>query len=372
MHVALIDPASFVLPYDCFFAQGLAAAGHRVSLFCSHTAYNEELLDELATLLPAAVQVHRHGISRTRSRSRWHGLAAYARLIGQVLRQRQRFDRVILQFGIFLPMDLVLMLGLRLALGRRLVLTIHDDVPHGFQGERHGPTLLRAWLAPVLVFPSAAVRDRFQRRYPWPSLAAKAQVLQHGTIAARLGGGLPPGDEPPRDGQALPVPVATFFGTVKPYKGIERLVELSESQPGDPVEIHGRWDAELAPLKQRALACGMPVNDAYLSTDALDALLRERRIFVLPYHAASQSGVLYLLLHHARPFICTASGDLGDFLQREGLQALVLPGPGPQDLAGRIAFVRQHYDALQHRLQVVRERYTWQRIVDASPLFRVS
>lgn len=365
MRIGIVDPASFSLPYACFFARGLVEAGHHVSLICSYTSYNEELLDDLTALFPESVEVSRYAVSRTRSTSILGSLRAYARMLRAIVSRRRAFDRIILQYGIFLPLDLILIACLR----DRLVLTIHDDVPHGFHGKHHAPTWLRALVARHLVFPSQAVFDRFMGRYRWPALAAKASVLQHGTIAAKL--------EPLRTETVLGgtdqveagTPVLTFFGTVKPYKGIEFLVDLAERRLCGPLEIHGRWDPGLNGLKQRALHCGIMVHDDYLSADALDQLLRERRLYVLPYHAASQSGVLYLLLHYARPFICTTSGDLGDFLRREKLTDLMLQTSETSELAERIAYAEQHYDFLRSRLLEIRKRYDWCRIIARSPIF---
>jgi glycosyltransferase involved in cell wall biosynthesis len=361
MHVAIVDPASFVLPYDCFLAEGLLNVGHEVSLYCSHTAYNESLVDQLSSQHPSRLQVSRRRVSRTRSSSRWRGVLEYGQMVFNLVMRRQRFDRVIVQFGIFLPLDVLLLL----ALGKRAALTMHDDVPHGHKGRRHWPTWLRAWTARQIVFPSEAVRARFSLRYASRSLDARSVVMQHGTIAATLEAANRPLVEPPPGAAAV-----TFFGTVKAYKGVEALVDFAALRPGERVEIHGRWDADLAPLRQRAIDTGVHVRDEYISEANLDRLLRECRIFVLPYHAASQSGVLYLLLHYAQPFVATVSGDLGDFLRREGLADLILHSHDPSELATRIDWAKGHLADIRAKLLGIRERYLWTRIVRESPLFR--
>lgn len=362
MRIAILDPASFALPYVVFLARGLGACGHKVSIFCSRTKYNESLLDELsAESDPARFDIDFYRISRTTAPSRWSGVLAYGALLHSVFSRRKSFDVISLQFGIFLPFDIVFM-GL---LYGRLQFTIHDDVPHGFNRKWHLPTLIRACCASKLVFTSQAVRDRFLSRYPIGGLRRRVKLLQHGLLAATL----QPMPQESEHGRGDPI--VTYFSTVKPYKGVEQLVAAKPLlTEGAAVEIHGQWDLSLADLKERALLHGCTVKDEYLSAVALERLLTERRVFVLPYRNASQSGVLYLLLNYAKPFVSTDRGDLGAFLRREGLADLVFPNDDPQALAQALSLAISKYDEISQRLRLVRQRYEWKGILAASDLYR--
>lgn len=364
MRVAIVDPASFVLPYDLFLAQGLLANGHAVELYCSDSAYNGELLGQAREAFAGQTgrfRVHRFKVSRTVAANRFVGVFNYLWMIRALVKRRREFDVISLQFGIFLPIDLLFMW----VLGRRVDLTIHDDVPHGFAGRRHWPTLIRALSARRLVFTSEAVRRRFLDRYAIPALANRSTLLQHGTLAASI----------TARGQARPASTPdgsraiTFFGTVKPYKGVEVLLAAAPLLPESRVEIHGRWDADLRPMAEAARAQGIQVVDAFLSNDELDRLLREERVFVLPYRSASQSGVLYLLLHYARPFVSTDQGDLGQFLRRHDLAELIFDPARPEDLARCVRFTLEHYERLVVRLQDIRRSYDWTLIVGEHPMF---
>lgn len=362
MKIAILDPASFALPYVVFYGRALASCGHKVSIFCSRTKYNESLLEELeAESEPGKLEINFYRISRTTARSRWGGVFSYGALLWNVYTRRKSFDVISLQFGIFVPFDIVFMM----LLYGRIHFTIHDDVPHGFRRKRHLPTLMRAYCAKKIVFTSEAVRDRFLRRYPAGRLGTRVQLLQHGLLAATL---QPLRERPGFDaGQ----PVATYFSTVKPYKGVEQLVAATPLlKRGPPVEIHGQWDLELAGLKESALQHGCLVRDEYLSANALERLLTERRVFVLPYRDASQSGVLYLLLNYAKPFVSTDRGDLGAFLRREGLAELIFRSDDPPALARALELAISRYDQISQRLQVVRQHYEWKRIIATSGLYR--
>jgi hypothetical protein len=79
----------------------------------------------------------------------------------------------------------------------------------------------------------------------------------------------------------------------------------------------------LRPLRDELVALGVVVVDRYLTGGAA-ALLARNVVFVLPYREASQSGALYSLLHHGRLVVCADSGDLGDFMRRFGLEAMLM------------------------------------------------
>ena len=314
MKVAIIDGASFVLPYDHELARQLVARGQEVAFFGSRTAYNEAALDATASLRGSVVR--RYDISGTVA-SRWRGLANYLWLWSGVLRRGGELAIVNLQFSIVWPLEFVA----ALILGKRFLYTVHNAVPHGYRGQRHRPTLWLASIAPGLVFPSQFTHDDFLRRYG-ERFRARARVVPHGPAPVVPGlaatAYLPPG----------PPAALVFWSNVKAYKGIELFADLAIDPAlrgrGIGLEIYGAWDADLRPERDRIAGLGVTVLDRFLSSAELLALLARPVVFLLPYHEASQSGALYALLHHGCYFICADVGDLGAFMRRYGLEALLL------------------------------------------------
>jgi glycosyltransferase involved in cell wall biosynthesis len=365
MRIALVDPASFVLPYDVALVRGLLSNNHTVTLYCSNTSYNGELLHNASFFdqqnPDASFQVFRFDVSRTVARNRVVGLFNYALMLLSVFKRRRYYDTILLQFGIFLPFELLFFLANK----RAVSFVIHDDVPHGFRRSRHWPTIIRALCSQRIIFVSEIVRCRFFSNSPIGRLNNRAVVLQHGTLSAY----------PSKQSKSLfcethERAILTFFGAVKPYKGIETLVSVKPLMPEVPFEIFGRWEVGLLPVAQRARALGIRVEDGFLTNDSLDQILQQRRVFILPYQKASQSGVLYLLLHYARPFVSTDSGDLGFFLKKHGLHELLFDSNDPADVAESVRWALANYDALVNRLQEIRLNYDWGRIISAHPMFR--
>jgi hypothetical protein len=358
--VAVVDGGSFVLPYDHGLVGGLVRQGRRVTVFASRTRYNAEFLDDLRTM-PCVTVIDR-AVSGSVS-SRLRGVLAYAGLLRALWQQRRRFHSINLQFSVLWPLELPLWWLLR----RQLVYTVHNAVPHGHAGLQHAPTRWTALLARQLLFVSAATRDDFLRRYG-EGFRAKASVLPHGLLPIA-----------PRDAvqpvRACAQPQAiVFWGTVKGYKGIELFAELARSADwqaqGLPMEVHGRWDTELRPLREELTALGVRIEDRYLDAAAMRTLMARPVLFVLPYRDASQSGALYTLLHQGCTFACSDAGDLGAFLRRSNLQGLLLPERSAAAVLGVLRHLQQHAAAVAQSLQQAQQQSTWDiTLADADSVY---
>jgi hypothetical protein len=350
-HIAVLDGGSFVLPYDHGLVTGLVQRGWRVSFFGSRTRYSSEFLQALREY--RGVQVIDEAISSSMV-PRWHGVLGYIRLLATLWRQRRRFAAVNLQFSVLWPLELAL-LGL---LRRRLVFTVHNAVPHGFKGRRHRPTQWLAALAQRLVFASETTRDDFLQRYG-AHHAKRCAVLRHGLLP--LAPHLAAVAYKPR---AAPEALV-FWSNVKAYKGVELFAELARSPQwraqGLALEVYGRWAHELAPLRDELVGLGVKVADAYLDTAALQALLSRNVVFVLPYREASQSGALYTLLHHGCLFMCSDVGDLGAFMRRFDLQALMLRERSAAAVLACLQHVREHAGGVARAFSAAQDASNWRR-----------
>jgi len=349
VRVALVDGGSFVLPYDYQLAETLAAQGVEVEFHGSRTRYNGELLEAMRRL--PGVTVHDRALSRTVA-PRWKGLLGYLLLWLGLCWRRRRFDAVNLQFLAGWPLELPFLWALR----RRLVFTVHNAVPHGFSGQRHAPTERIARLARTLVFVSRFSRDDFIARYG-EAFRAKSRLLGIGLTPVVPG--LPPVPYRP----APPPEALVYWSTVKPYKGVELFAELARSQrlrdAGVGLEIHGAWAPELAGLKAELAGLGVRIEDGYLDPPRLLRLLARDVVFLLPYREATQSGALFSLLHHGRVFLCTDVGDLGDFLRRFGLEALLLQERSADAVADALDRLRRDPAAIAAALQAAQDASAW-------------
>lgn len=355
-HIAIVDPGSFVLPYDYQLVQALAARGDEVHFFGSITRFNGEFLDAMRGL--RGVTVHARAISSSVA-SRMRGALAYAAQLLALLWHARRYGVVNLQFSGAWWAEWVVFGLLR----HKFVFTVHNAVPHGFGGVQHAPTRRLAQLARALVFVSEATRDDFLARYG-EAFRAKASVLPHGLLpvtpqAPRVPYG--PGGAP----RAL-----VFWGRVQPYKGVELFADLARSaelrRRGLALAVYGAWASELHSLRDALRAEGVAICDEYLSDEQLLALLAQDAVFLLPYQRASQSGALYALLHHGRVFFCTDTGDLGAFMRRHGLEGLLLRDRSAEAVLACLDHLAQHRDEVMQALARAQAALGWGHLLAAT------
>jgi glycosyltransferase involved in cell wall biosynthesis len=238
--------------------------------------------------------------------------------------------------------DSTLWLNLALPFLRHLprIVTIHDVHLHpGDVQSRRVPRLTVHQLRRAAT--RLVVHGPDQRRQALAQLGRSAEevvVLPHPALAryARLAAraGLVRRPEGP--------PRVLFFGRLMRYKGLPTLVEawpaVAASVPGAELRIAGSGPD--APWLARACA-GLPgvrlearrLADLETAQAFLDADL-----VVLPYHEASQSGVLALAAAFGRPVVASAVGDLAHTVATTGMGRLVPPAD-PTALAAALVTV---------------------------------
>lgn len=349
--IAVVDGGSFVLPYDFQLVKALAGQGMDVHFYGSRTRYNGEFLAAMGNT--PGVSTHVAAVSSTVA-PRWKGAPAYVALLLEMLRGRH--DVINLQFSAWWLPELPLLHHVR----RRLVFTVHNAVPHGFQGQQHAPTRWLASMAKSLLFVSEATHEDFMRRYG-ETFRAKSHVLPHGLLPVAPGLGATP-FRAAGGARAL-----VFWGTVKPYKGVELFVQLARSarirERGLSLEVCGAWDPGMAGLRRELMDLGVQIHDRYLGHGELDALLARDSVFLLPYRDASQSGALYSLLNHGRPFICADVGDLGAFMRRFGLERLLLRDRTADAVADCLDHLEAHREAVMRAFQQAQQASRWERLI---------
>ena len=350
--VALVDGGSFVLPYDFHVVEALSKAGFEVHYRGSRSTFNGNFLAAMDHLPNVVTEVG--DISSSVSRRRLAALLAYLRLLVRLCREARRFDVIAYQFAPAWPFDLIAVALLR----RKVAFVVHNAVPHDSGKTRYWPYGMMSRLARQTWFVSEATERVF--RGSWRVPDSRARVVPHGRI------GLAP--NMPQQPYDLPAAfeALAFWGTVKPYKGVDRLLELGGAEDGlPPLEVHGRWDRDLAPLKARFVERGTRVEDRFLDDTEIADLFHRDVLFLLPYRAASQSGVLYTLLHHGCVFLAADVGDLGEFLRRHGLGDLLVGDFSPETLHRKIVWLIAERAQLNKRLQRAADHLGWEPFVAA-------
>ncbi len=339
MRVALIDPSLFTLPYDRMLALGLEQAGHDVVLHARALEPGEGDTQGL-TLAPDFYRVT--GGARTawlpeplrlalKGAEHVFGMAALlARL------RRERPDVIHFQW---LPLPVAdkhfLPAFARVA---PLVLTVHDSNP--FNGNP-GSRLQRIGAEDCfgafdrLIVHTERFRDRLLARgVP----AERVARIPHGLLGAvprdRAGEG--PMPDAPAASAPPPSGPTTFllFGNLKPYKGIDVLIEAFARLPealraGARLRVVGKPHMDLAPLlelaRRRGVAPRLSLEPRFAAEEEIPALFGPDSIAVFPYREIEASGALTLAIAHGRPVIASRIGSFAEDLLDGEHGALVAP-----------------------------------------------
>jgi glycosyltransferase involved in cell wall biosynthesis len=111
-----------------------------------------------------------------------------------------------------------------------------------------------------------------------------------------------------------------FIGLIRPYKGIELLIEAVKSLPEN---FHNRVELKIAGkahsidylnklLKLKEGFNNIQIVNKFLDYNEMISLIQESDVGVLPYLTATQSGVPYLFAGLQKPLIVTDVGALGE------------------------------------------------------------
>ena len=319
MRVEIVDPPAYTPPYDRSLCAALARAGAEVELVTSHFSHG-------AVPAPDGYRV-RESFYRLASRERLRGPAQRAARAAGHLAGMARFRRA----------------------GGRADVTHYQWLTLPWLDwaliPRRGPRLLtpHGWLRAEgwRERPSAGLRRLFA------GMDAIVALSEYGAARLVETAGVPPGRVRViphgafdyltrlRDPAPLPPelegaegPVVLAFGLIRPYKGVDLLIDALAGLPGAELWVIGRpLGVDLDALRRRAAAIPQRVRfvSRFVGDRELPAIFERADIVALPYRDAEQSGVLYTALAFGKPIVLSDVGGFPEVAAR-GAARLVSAG----------------------------------------------
>jgi glycosyltransferase involved in cell wall biosynthesis len=210
------------------------------------------------------------------------------------------------------PVDVRLLPAFR----RPLVLTAHDVLPREPRpGQREAQRRLYDRVDAVVVH-SEHGRGRLVEELGVP--AGKVRVIPHGVLRPAGDDGLPP------ELAAVEGPVALFFGLLRPYKGLDVLLDAWRGIGGAELWVVGMPRMDTSVLRAAAPP-GVRFVERFVPDGQVAALFRRADLAVLPYREIDQSGVLFTALGAGTPLVLSAVGGFPE-VAAHGAAELVAPG----------------------------------------------
>lgn len=309
----------FQSEYEAGIANGLARNGLKVVLVGSDaTLYGRLDPDVEAINLRGS-----HDPKRARWRKAWNLLRYFAAYQWLLLTRKHAAVHLIGQFTTANPLVSLFEAILTRLWSRRLVLTVHNVMPH----EKHTPfnRLIHKLLYAVpnaLVVHTARTRQRLHDLFG--IAPEQVRVVEHGiarfpqfdvearrSIRSRLG-------------VAEHEQLALFFGNLGLYKGPDLLLDAFARLPVATnwsllitgrcrhadlrVQIQGLIDSH--PLRPR-----IHWEEGFVADEEVPAIFFAADLLVLPYRHIDQSGVLFMAMATGLPVLATDVGSFRDYVR---------------------------------------------------------
>lgn len=164
-----------------------------------------------------------------------------------------------------------------------------------------------------------------------------------------------------------------FFGFVRPYKGLDLLIEAMALLPKDldvRLTVAGEFwhgpESTRARIAELGLEDKVEVISRYVNEAEVAEYFGRAHALVLPYRSATGSGVVAIAHHYEKPVIVTRVGGLPDVVE-DGVTGFVVEPDSPEALAAAIEDLAGR--DLSGMVGAVRrfkaEKLTWEGLADA-------
>jgi D-inositol-3-phosphate glycosyltransferase len=230
------------------------------------------------------------------------------------------------------PVQVPAYLVLLRALGRRtpVIALCHNVLPH--EPRRMDAPLVRALLrrADGVLVHTPAERERALGLLSNPSSKAARETISKVAVAtmAPFFNASPTSpiahapERPPR--RRL-----LFFGLVRPYKGLDVLIEaLAKGPPDVTLTVAGEFWTPVEEARAQAEALGvadrLEIRPGYVAAEDVPALFAGVDALVLPYRAGTATQNVELAFTHGLPVVVTRAGSMA-LAVRDGIDGLVIP-----------------------------------------------
>ena len=285
--------------------------------------------------------------------NRFLGLINYFKMLRDIYLNKNKYCKIHFIWSVLFLFECLIFSLIK----DKLIFTFHNDVPHSYKKKVYWPYKAIMKIAYKIVFVSNYTMTTFIQNY---GKHPNYQLVQHGImpIETLSNTHLIANAEVEKN--------IVFWGRVEEYKGVDIFDDYNLDYP---VEIYGKWSSQLVSLKKKLnLKDGVYITDSYLPFDELATMFTREIVFILPYKAATQSGVLYTFLAYGKVFISSDVGENNDFLIQHGLEKLIFVRGNEESLKHAINYAFNNYNKIKAKLFKIKEIYEWKYILNISKI----
>ena len=348
MHVHLIDPSGDVLPYDHALAAALARRGLDVELVTSRFVHGPSPVPVGYSVNEAFYRLATRLGERAPRRRRALKLAEH---VPDMLRYRRRAAAADVRHFQWLPLERIDIHLLPAA--RPRVLTMHNVI------RREALDLRFADRMDAVIVHTRHGAELLGDR-------ENVHVIPHGAFDHLTR----QADERPLPAELAEVelPVVLCFGVVRPYKGVDVLVEAFQQVEDAELWVVGRpLGVSMERLRRLAPAGRVRFVERYVSDAELPAFFRRADVLALPHRSVDVSGVLFAGLAFGKAMVMSDAGGFRELVAEHGAGLLVPPGDSDAlaaAISGLLADPAQRQRLEELAAAAASGPYSWDRIAE--------
>lgn len=257
--------------------------------------------------------------------------------------------------------------------GVKLIYTVHNVLPHD-TGLKYKSKFRRVYdMMDALICHTQESKDQLVQDFKIPD--SRIWVIPHGPMfhdSIKI----TKSEARAKLGYQEDTPIVLFFGSIRPYKGIEHFLEawkiVTESCPEARLIIAGNGEREyLAQLKAKIqdlrLNKSIVTDFRFIPNEELPIFHQAADIIVYPYKGITQSGALFTGMSFGKAIVATSSGGFKETLQH-GVTGLLIEYGDIQKWADNIIYLIKNQSErlrLGHAaFKELNERYSWDVIAE--------
>ena len=166
--------------------------------------------------------------------------------------------------------------------------------------------------------------------------------------------------------------VLLFFGFIRPYKGLDILLEgmplILAQRPVTLLVVGEFWEGReryLRRIEELGIREAVKIVEGYIPNEQVEPYFAAADLVVLPYVAGTSSGIVQVAYGCDRPVIATQVGCLPEVVE-DGKTGYVVPPNTPQAIAAAVVrfFVEQKEQEFRDHIRVGKARFSWHHLVD--------
>ena len=160
--------------------------------------------------------------------------------------------------------------------------------------------------------------------------------------------------------------VLLFFGFIRPYKGLDLLIEGLAKTKSENVKliIAGEFYTDEKPYfdlaKKWEIGDKLIWKNHFISNEEVGLYFCAADLVVQPYKHATQSGVTQIAYHFEKPMIVTDVGGLAEIVP-DGISGYLV-SPNAEDIAAKIDYFYENPEQgqiLEKGLRQEKKKYLW-------------